>query len=835
MSLHNVETNSTTVYSENPTTTTTQIIDNSNLLKTTDETTKVQLSNGIDNQNSINQMRQETKPETPLTNKTEEVPDQDRKNKEVLSQQLQKEVQDQTEYKEPIADNKHTQTLSSEDEHQPQTDKEIEDRTEQTPIRINSIKTQQESSSEEENSDIQFPKKTEKPKHKPQKENNPKEILDISTCFKSLFQHLTDFCFEIQQGIFVVIGYALYTYLEELGLQIGVTLFVMYQFFLYIRKNKTNVPQKINAMSSTQRTSLKEDQTKTIYDNLKIPTSNKLKLKKKLRDFKNERTKLPYQLPSDFEDSLIIEEPVELKSYASKVPNHLKFVVRGAVNNVPVIWEMDSGSSITLISDDIFDKMENKDTIKKIPLHATYTDFQGTTVATKAKYLLPIRIGEKVHTTQEVLVVDHPDKSQSHALLGVDIIRAKRLGRDMMGNSKAYLSFSVGNETKRIELQTRQDCFVTNTIEIEAGETETVRLSLLNNINRINLTNIQDITGTQGVVTCEDKENYHIPTVSLCNLDQLASFQIPIKNKHFGTLKLFAGQPLGSFAPLEEGTILQSTSNVIETIEKGGKGTPNLGTTILKLSEHLNKVDQRKVKFIKPTNINEGYQVQINLENTEPKVTEGKKIILPKQTSMSDLDTWRKILSQIKKSDKSYPIRIDFSELPVISANYIQIAWHDMFGNLPTNLQLTHRDLQIQKTSLVSDSSEESSDAPSEDDLCESFFQTRRITSTADTWTSLLKHVPVYLRKKVFYLLTTKYPEVIAKSTVDFGECTLPNSEFTIELKDNSPITCRPYPLNVVYKDAIEETVSDMVQNGLLIQESSAFGSGVFVRKERKS
>ena len=852
--LDKVETIATAVHSENHTAATIQnkildIIDNQNLLKNAEAAAQQQpLEKREINLTSIKQEGEQQTNPSQVTNKegnTYDTYDHLVNITDTEAKVTQQPPQDDPvqKYQDPIekestADTKHTQTLSSDEEHTTNIRPAIKHKevkpTKETPIKINTIRTNQDdSSSEEEEINTPPPRRTENHKHRPPKESTRPEILDITTCLQALFHHLTDFCYEIQQGLFLVIAYSLYIYFDELGLQVGVTLFVLYQSALYLRKTRRPTPHMINAVGPSPRPKPKDDHTKTIYDNLKIPTSNKLQLKKKLKDFKNERTKRPYQLPSDFEDSLIIEEPVELKSYPSTVPYHAKFVLQGAVNNVPVTWEMDSGSAITLISEDIYDKMQDKAFLQKIPFHGTYTDFQGTTVATIAKYLLTVRIGEKVHMSQEVLVVDHPDKSQSHALLGIDTIRSKRLGRDMMGNSKAYLSFAVGSETKRIELQTKQDCYVTNTIEIESGETETVRLSLLNNINRINLTNVNDISGTQGVVTCEVGENFNIPTVSLCNLDNLASFQLPISNKNFGKLKLFAGQPLGSFTPLEEGTTLQSTSNVIETIGKNGKGHPHLGMTILKLSEHLKKVEQEKVSFLKPTNTNyEGYKVQKNAQESTPVVTNNKLIMIPTHTSMSDLDIWRSVFVAIKKSDNSTTIRVDFSVLPVISANYIQIAWHDVFEDLPMDLQLTHKELQIQKTSLVSDSSEDSSEAPSEDDLCESIFQTRRITSSTETWTSLLKHVPVYLRKKVFHLLTSKYPDVIAKSTVDFGKCTLPNSEFTIELKDNTPITCRPYPLNVVYKEAVEETVQDMVQNGLLIQESSAYGSGVFVRKE---
>ena len=152
-----------------------------------------------------------------------------------------------------------------------------------------------------------------------------------------------------------------------------------------------------------------------------------------------------------------------------------------------------------------------------------------------------------------------------------------------------------------------------------------------------------------------------------------------------------------------------------------------------------------------------------------------------------------------------------------------------------THKQESRGHAKFQSRSERQDLDEASGEDLSEDDLCESIFEKRRISSSEETWSNLLKHVPSHLQKKVFYLLTEKYPNVVAKSTVDFGRCTIPNSEFKIELKDNTPITCKPYPLNTVYKEAVEETIQDMVQNGLLIQESSAYGCGVFVRSRPDS
>ena len=195
------------------------------------------------------------------------------------------------------------------------------------------------------------------------------------------------------------------------------------------------------------------------------------------------------------------------------------------------------------------------------------------------------------------------------------------------------------------------------------------------------------------------------------------------------------------------------------------------------------------------------------------------------------LSAWTNMFYEAKNSHfKDNNIFIDASSRPVLDVNRIQMAANGVFTN--KTLFIHHPDLTLGKVNKVKIFNEEtiSEDEFSEDDLVEGLLQHRRIDSSKETWESLLKEVPERLRKRVFHLLTTKHDKVVAKSTVDFGLCEVPNSKFRITLKDDTPITTKPYPLNHVYRAFIQETLENMLSNNLLLKEPSNFGSGVFVR-----
>ena len=133
------------------------------------------------------------------------------------------------------------------------------------------------------------------------------------------------------------------------------------------------------------------------------------------------------------------------------------------------------------------------------------------------------------------------------------------------------------------------------------------------------------------------------------------------------------------------------------------------------------------------------------------------------------------------------------------------------------------------------DTAQEDSSDFSEDDLAEPLFPKKQIEETKDVWTNLLKSCPPHLQNRVFYLLSTKYPNVVSKHSVDFGRCTLPDPKFKLELNTDKPFVSKPYPLNAAYQSFIDEIVQEMIAEGFLIEEASEYGSGVFVRARPSS
>ena len=155
----------------------------------------------------------------------------------------------------------------------------------------------------------------------------------------------------------------------------------------------------------------------------------------------------------------------------------------------------------------------------------------------------------------------------------------------------------------------------------------------------------------------------------------------------------------------------------------------------------------------------------------------------------------------------------------------------DSNHKIKPNLENTIKTLEGKINKIKLDEENERSEAGDLSDVVEEMLPPEKIKVSPEIWEDVLKNVPVHLKAKVFKLLTTTYPNVVSKGNVDFGSCTLPNSEFNIELTENNPnVTTRPYRLNSVYEEQIKEVIGEMIDNKLLISESSPYSSGVFIR-----
>ena len=130
----------------------------------------------------------------------------------------------------------------------------------------------------------------------------------------------------------------------------------------------------------------------------------------------------------------------------------------------------------------------------------------------------------------------------------------------------------------------------------------------------------------------------------------------------------------------------------------------------------------------------------------------------------------------------------------------------------------------------LSNNTDSESPVMSESDMGEDIFKKIRIPDSSKIWKEVLADVPDHLQKRVFHLLTTRFENVVSKFSTDFGCCSLQDSEFSIDLEDNTPIFCKPYALNRVYEEQLKEIITDMVNSKLLVPESSNYSTGVFIR-----
>ena len=105
------------------------------------------------------------------------------------------------------------------------------------------------------------------------------------------------------------------------------------------------------------------------------------------------------------------------------------------------------------------------------------------------------------------------------------------------------------------------------------------------------------------------------------------------------------------------------------------------------------------------------------------------------------------------------------------------------------------------------------SGSATESDLCEPLFQKMPpspLNNNPGFWEELLSGTPEHLQSRLFHILAVKHVDVFPKSSVDFGDCTLSDSEFRIQLTSQEGFSTKPYPLNNVYRRIVEDTMNEM-------------------------
>ena len=465
------------------------------------------------------------------------------------------------------------------------------------------------------------------------------------------------------------------------------------------------------------------EKIKSSYSDLELQSTNKRKLRTKINKLRNNRKK------EDLRDSTSsdsdTEEEVSLSEMDSPLNPSAKFTLTGRVGNTNVAFLIDSGSSISLLNKATFNSIDKRDILKVKTPDRTFRDYNGGIINMLTLVTIQVEFANTL-VTHDFYVTQKEDSTN---ILGVDIMRSKRMSINHGENHKVFVSFHhTDNMTqKRIPVDENQilPLFVTETTEITPGTNFVNVCFAPDSVNFINSNELHNIVGlTQPIVDPFSNDEY------LSAVDTNGCLTMPIHNNSFGSSMVFKGQRLGSFQPLQKHTELYNRElDVSEIIGEDYRPKPNLQNSINYLQNQLNKKKQEEVDTIKLTN-------------------------------------------------------------------------NEM----------------------------EESSAVEESDLGDELYQPRRIPDSKAIWEELLLDVPEHLRKSVFEMLTVKYPSAVASHSQDFGDCKLPGSEFTIKLEDEIPFETKPYPLNFVYSSQIKEVIDEMVEQKLLIPESSNYGSGVFVR-----
>ena len=639
--------------------------------------------------------------------------------------------------------------------------------------------------------------------------------MSLKECLHNMKLHLVDLMENTKNSLCMLGLYLAYQYGGEQGLLLLLLAALFFQTVRYLTRPEENDLLASNINRVTTQT------LNQYYDKLRVPTTLQKRLRRKLADV--ERRRKGYA--SDLEESLLIEEGTVLRNVESDTPNHCKLMLHGKINGKRIDWEVDSGSATSLISSNLFEKIPNHQHFKKVEETKRYTDFQGRTVESLGKYIMPLELGKNVFTHHAVLVAIHPEEGVEHALLGVDLIRSKNLGIDNYGNQGIYLAFEVNGRRKRLKLEPEMDCRVLHNITLEGGVTKNITVSV-NPHSTANVINRIQISNTYGTATLPSTDYYHSPAESLIQLNGDGSFIIPVRNTTLGEITFHQGDNIGKFNQLPNDTLLVNPKQAIERIENG-ELKPDLYANMLKLRDDDDKTKQPIFLQTKPDQLEETLQFKY-LENGNVILMQGNSVVTTTDAKTSTtLKFWENTFKKMQRTtNNEYTLN-----LSLIKPEHINVVLLAFQSAIPKGkLKIYHEQLlMINRIEVFNHNPEPDGDV-SEEDLIENLCAERRIDSTKDCWKKLLIDVPHRLRRKIFNLLTVTYPEAVARDKMDFGLCKIADSKFKIELTDTTPIQARPYPLNQVYKSFINETTSAMLKAGLLEEQPSDFASGVFIR-----
>ena len=565
------------------------------------------------------------------------------------------------------------------------------------------------------------------------------KTLNSTECLGILANAFATLLINNSKELFQFATFAAYIYFGQEGFMVLAILNMLYHLFMAYSSNSED---------DTEDDSNRNETVKLVYDSLKLPRTEKIKLKNKIDAHKNLRKKKHLRESNSSEESEGEEEVTATKpDFSRGTP---KFSLTGHIHETPITFELDSGSAVSIIGSDTYDLIDPDYILEERETSKVCSDFNGQAIRFRCLSKLQIKFQD--HAVIHDFYIS--EGSKTNCLLGADIMRSKRIGIHHGDEDKVFVTFGKVNDQpiKRIPVDENfsYDLYVRNTEDLDGGEPTAIEVTLMEN-NYVNLVNFKEWNHVTGIVRIDSPE--FVKEDLLGQFDQDGLLTVPIHNPDFATKTLKEGQKIGTFEVLSPGTTITHPHNkVTETINEHFRPTMTVqdAITVLEEAETKQANEQNDTTSIQ----------QDNAGNESPED--------------STIETVNKI-------------------------------------TLSNDLQTVESDIN-------------------EEGLVESLEPQLRIKESPDVWKDLLVDVPQHLQAKVFKTLTVDHPSVVSKTSTDFGSCKLTDSEFPILLKDSEGFTSRPYPLNEVYSQQVDEIIQGMVASDLLVPESSNYSSSVFIR-----
>ena len=331
-------------------------------------------------------------------------------------------------------------------------------------------------------------------------------------------------------------------------------------------------------------------QIKTAFENLSVPQTHRKRYTKKIKKLQDNRKK-KFERDYTTDDGTDIEEEIFIPDKPLTLPASTKFILPGKIGDVDVIFEVDSGSATSIINKTVFDQLDPSIILSQRQPTKHFVNYSGQ----KIDFFTEVTIQVKFDNSflQHNFLVTKSEKS--HNLIGVDLIRSKRLSIEVDDDCRAFICFkrSDNSKKKRIALleHTDMNLYVAETTIINPGTTF-VNVSFSEDyINLVNADQLHNSVGlTKSSLEPFPSEDF------LSSIDADGNTIVPIQNRDFGSTVVFKGQLIGTFKPLTKGTeIYNKELNISEVIGDNSKVEPNIENAVKYLEHHFkDKIEETK-------------------------------------------------------------------------------------------------------------------------------------------------------------------------------------------------------------------------------------------------